>query len=317
MNNEQLLAANNIKIEGKPIKTEAVSTAAYYQSWGLEIKGNQLWLNRKGKPPISVKTGDPEELTAIKNLFRPSGVTKYFTKQEQNGNCAILAPLQAMMLTGNHLEELIQAVSYDKRTKRFNVKLYDNDGKPITYDISKAQMQKYGTEKNELGYYTIARSSHFNLTCVLDLAFRKHATHVKPERKNADPLDYKNIDGNFPEFVTNSLIPRDKQNTKIREIGFFDSKDFIWQKKFFDFNDLAKFIKNNPNQIITVYYASPNLNLPEQQQSDLKQKGIVAIHAYTLLSIDEKRKTVTVVNPWDSSKGLVLNEKDLDTVNKG
>ena len=212
-----MLASNNIQVT----KLKTFSTAAGYRSWGLDIKKgkkgkDELWLKKKGQKPSLVKTGSHEELVAIKSLFKPKGVNSYTTQQQQNGNCAILAPLQEMMLTGN-VENLIKAVSYNKHTKGFDVALYDDDGGRSTYPISRAQIMKYanetetktvvGSDEKPQAGYTIARSSHLNLNVIFDVALRPHSNAVMPEHKDKNPLSSENINGNWPQFLPNSLSP--------------------------------------------------------------------------------------------------------------
>ena len=63
---EALLASNKVEI-----KRTTISTALNYQNWSLEIEGNQLFLQIKGQARKVVKTGNLEELQAIKQLFKP------------------------------------------------------------------------------------------------------------------------------------------------------------------------------------------------------------------------------------------------------
>ncbi|MCS6267857.1 MAG: hypothetical protein H2174_09865 [Vampirovibrio sp.] len=330
VSNELLLASNNIQVT----KLKTFSTAAGYRSWGLDIKKgkkgkDELWLKKKGQKPSLVKTGSHEELVAIKSLFKPKGVNSYTTKQQANGDCAILAPMQEMMLTGN-VKNLIQAVSYNKHTKGFNVALYDDNGGRVTYPISKAQIMQYAKEtktvvgsdgKSQEGY-TIPTSSHRNLTVAINLAMRQHSNDVMPEHKDKNPLSSENINGNWPQFLPNSLSPTTR---KLATFYSKTSKSGLEKTSVQNFsaptwnvssdnkplplnlNELAKLRKAHPNQTITVFIASNYQEIPQA----LNNQGIVGTHAYTLLAVNEKKKTVTVINPWDSSKAIVLDAKSL------
>lgn len=283
---------------------------------------------KRAKPSL-VKTGSHEELVAIKSLFKPKGVNSYTTKQQANGDCAILAPLQEMMLTGN-VKNLIQAVSYNKHTKGFDVALYDGKGGRVTYPISKAQIMQYAKEtktvigsdgKSQEGY-TIPTSSHSNLIIAFNLAARQHSNDVMPEHKDKNPLSSENINGNWPQFLPNSLSPTTR---KLATFYSKTSKSGLEKTSVQNFsaptwnvssdnkplplnlNELAKLRKAHPNQTITVFIASNYQEIPQA----LNNQGIVGTHAYTLLAVNEKKKTVTVINPWDSSKAIVLDAKSL------
>jgi len=163
--NKTLLASNNVEI-----KRTTISTAPNYQSWGLEIKGNQLFLNVKGKDPQVVKTGEPEELEAIKQLFKPKNVQSYETSQENNGNCATVANIQEMMLRGPHLAKLIGAVGYDSKKKLWSMTYTHKDGTPHTYNLPQEEM----ASKRPPNDYTFPSSkTHQDLVSLIEGTFRR------------------------------------------------------------------------------------------------------------------------------------------------
>jgi len=94
-------------------------------------------------------------------------------------------------------------------------------------------------------------------------------------------------------------------------------------RKAFTFEQLAEFRKQEPDKTlqisITPYKKDQNGNNIRTEQGNLvieatlekrlTELGLISLHDYTLLDVDEENKTITIVNPWDSSKAIVLDAK--------
>lgn len=311
--NATLLASNNIKI-----KPTTISTAPNYQNWGLEIKGNQLFLEVKGQTPKAVKTGSPEELQAIKQLFKPENVQSYETSQGENNNCSILGVFQEMMLTGGrHLAELIGAVGYNSEEQKWRMTYTHKDGTPHTYTLSQEEM----ASKRPPNDYTFpASKTHQNLSTLIEGTFRRclYADYDyrkdHGEEKGKTPDDPQNTN-----FLPNSLL-LEYLNSSVRKTK---SNIFRPDRKSFTFEQLVEYRKKYPNTTLTISIdpyiknqngydrktAKGNLWIDTALENKLKELGIASLHAYTLLAVDEQNKTITIVNPWDSSKAIVLDAK--------
>jgi len=311
---EALLASNNVKI-----KRTTISTAPNYQSWSLEIEGNQLFLQIKGQARKVVKTGNLEELQAIKQLFKPENVQSYEMRQGTNGNCSVLAALQAMMLTCQHLEDLIKAVGYDSKKKSWSMTYYDENDNPKVYSLSKEEFSL----KRPPNDNTVASSStHQDLNALVDGTFRQCV--FDNLKKGKTPDDPKNLNGVDPSLLATYLNKTVKKNIKDLHINkgtFISSFDV----EPFTLKQLAQLRRENPDVIMTVsidtekkdakgnWMREPSGEWAQDTmlEQELKKKKLFRRHVYTVLDINEEQGTVTVVNPHNSSEAIVLDSTTL------
>jgi hypothetical protein len=369
-----LLASNNIEVTKPP----TVSTAENYQSWNLEVQGNELLLTIKGeKNPIVVRTGDPKELKAIQELFKPEGVEAYEANQWSGNNCGLLAAIQNIML--NHpkdrLIDLIKAVGYNPKNQSWSMTYYDKNDKPKVYNLPKKAFSSIAPpminklpvpegaipfNPNELPTgQTPLTPEELNKLPVPEGAIPFNPNELptgqrpltpegqmqpsmlvysrthqplhdlingtlgpfvyddleEPQKKGRTPNDPKNLDYSIG-LLQNSLNPSVKKTA--RELSINGSA-----QESFTAKQLTKIFKENRNITITVGIVPYKLDekgnpmktdsgekmIDTELKKKLEEIGILSNHAYSV--VDANEDYVTVVDPYNSSKAIVLDATSL------
>jgi hypothetical protein len=331
----------------KALTPKTIDLKQLYQSWQLEIVGNQLLLTQNGQTTVVHSHPEVPALQAIKSLFKPAGQVLYRTEQGQNGDCHLLATLQEMMMTGNHVESLINAVSVEvdplnPRNKLYTLTFYDEQKRPKAYSYSLDTLihKKHLPEDLQLA----TSYSHQNLITLVSLALRPFTfetgfNNCKPTLF-LGPYNIHNpiwTDGGYEGFLLTALDPKkqvmeycihpatqelycsenvscfkgwvmpvaeaETQEALDKSLPSLLKEDTVYLPLNFEEIEMIK--RLYPNALTAISSASSNT------ETQSAEAAIKRNHAYTFLALDKQERTVTVVDPHDATKLIVLKATEL------
>ncbi|XVJ51758.1 MAG: hypothetical protein HEQ32_06650 [Vampirovibrio sp.] len=288
-----------------------------------------------------MKIDSPPKLKGIKRLFKPIGAKAYQTQQWQGKNCGMLANLQEMMLTGHrHLDDLMNAVDYDPKDESYSMTYRDQKGQHQTYKFTTKELLRFAKEDNAIAF----SPTHPILNALVDRSLRRAVyADTKQGKTPDDPYNVDGSTGLLPEYL-NSGVRKSRKDLRVIQGKVVKTSDPSGKSspyEPFTLKQLAALRQANPNitmtvgiitakkdqngkflkkEIITVKKgkdgkplktSSYQLVLDMEAEKKLRKIGLRSQHAYTVLAVNLAKQTVTVVNPHDSSKAIVLDASSL------
>ena len=224
-------------------------------------------------------------------------------KQGGTGDCWLISGLLALNATDEGKQIIKDSISVnDDGSVTVNFR-----GVNASYTITPEQIKKYDTDNNTKDAY----SNGDNDMLVFELAVKKLKSDIAAGAINigASANSYEgdrdtSIEGGFAQQVIYFMTGKTSQTYGVQSSNKRDLANGLANSTIYNvLNDAA----NNPQTVLAcgMYYGIKSAKCIDGRtfNIDLREYG----HAFAITGVDADKQTVTILNPWDSTKPYTMS----------